>query len=355
MADADEKDKAHASTTKDLLAHWRSDDDSIYSDTLTGGDPSKRKPWAYMDFQAGFKQGESWGIADDILKGEPEYDEILQTGIPEKQALDLLKEALLTQKPWRDSEANPLMRSGEGLVQSKLRKRLEELRATPSSTGAVATAGPSAPVTPSPPPGGSNAVASGPPGQMPSPGGGPSLGPFGGEMTSARMPSGSDPGAAQSFMPSPKPVTADDLLREAQPAPTEAEGNVPQRRNNPGNIKSGGVGDQWAMRKPDGSLLLDDDGHLQFATPEDGFKAMEADVTAKISGNSPATRKKLKKDNAETVDELGKVYAEDPNWSSNVKSILKRDHDIDAESTELKLIPIAALVDSISKAEGYMA
>ena len=173
-------------------------------------------------------------------------------------------------------------------------------------------------------------------------------------MTSARMPSGSDPDAAQSFMPSPKPVTTDDLMRES-PAPTEAEGNVPQRRNNPGNIKSGGVGDQWARRKPDGSLLLDDDGHLQFATPEDGFKAMEADVTAKISGNSPATRKKLKKDNAETVDELGKVYAEDPNWSSNVKSILKRDHDIDAESTELKLIPIAALVDSISKAEGYMA
>ena len=136
--------------------------------------------------------------------------------------------------------------------------------------------------------------------------------------------------------------------------------NTPQANLNPGNVKytgdpdNPGVGAQWAMKDENGELILDDQDHLTFATEEDGFRAMEADLEAKISGDSPATRKKLKKDNAETVDELGKVYAEDPNWANNVKSILERTHGIDPD-TPLIEIPRDALVRAIAQAEGYNA
>ena len=298
LASADKKDADLVNTTKDLLAHYRSDSRDTYLEKIPYDVVDR--PYDRDRFMIGFKSE----VSDDILKGQPEYDEILKAGVPEKQALDVFKEALLTQKHWKDTEANPLMRSGENTV----RDRLAKLRAKPSNTGAVATAEPSAPVTSSPP--------------------------------------ATTVGSSEWW--------AEGKVPQRGSSGGWADGNVPQRNNSPGNVKAGGVADQWAIRKPDGSLDVDKDGHLKFETPEDGFKAMEADVTAKISGDSPATRKKLKKDNAETVDELGKVYAEDPNWSSNVKSILKRDHGIDADSVHINQIPIPALVDSISKAEGYL-
>ena len=145
--------------------------------------------------------------------------------------------------------------------------------------------------------------------------------------------------------------------------------NTPQANLNPGNVKytgdpdNPGVGAQWAMKDENGELILDDQGHLTFATEEDGFKAMEADIEAKISGDSPATQTALGKPNAETIEELGRVYAPDspisegrdiPNWAFNVTSILERTHGIDPD-TPLIEIPRDALVRAIARAEGYNA
>ena len=86
---------------------------------------------------------------------------------------------------------------------------------------------------------------------------------------------------------------------------------------------------------------------------------MEADINAKIRGNSPATKNKLKKDNAETLSELGSVYSEDPQWAAGVSKILSKDYAIGDGSLPLKVelrdVPMDKLIEAISKQEGYFA
>ena len=125
-------------------------------------------------------------------------------------------------------------------------------------------------------------------------------------------------------------------------------GNIPQRNNNMGNVKIGGIGDQWAMKKPDGTPTTDRFGHLKFATPEDGKKAFRADLEAKVQGRSAHGQ-------WDYLDEMGSTYATDPKWAEKVGSILRRDHNIDSTRMKLQDIPIDALMDAISKQEGFLA
>lgn len=113
--------------------------------------------------------------------------------------------------------------------------------------------------------------------------------------------------------------------------------NIPQRNKNPGNIKAGGLADSLAIGK-------DNQGHLIFPDEATGFKAMQMDIEAKINGNS-----KYLSANP-TIQELGKVYAEDPNWGKRVASILGI-----SPTTKTKMIPINNLVQAIAKQEGYYA
>ena len=115
-------------------------------------------------------------------------------------------------------------------------------------------------------------------------------------------------------------------------------GNLPQRNNNPGNIKAGGLSDDLATG-------TDSQGHLIFPTPEAGFEALIRDVQAKVSGNSkwlPANP---------TIAQMGKVYAENSqNWINNVTKELGV-----SPETQTATIPIKNLVIAIAKAEGYFA
>ena len=300
LAESDQAGVDTRTSIKEILAHYRSGSENSYTERLSEGTSSFPFGAEAMNISSDVFRDLYSKESDEMLKKQPEYKEMLKAGVPEKEALDVFRDALYNQKDWRDDErvteavledAPEHMRNVGGAAgQALLRQRLSMLTrggGSPSSPGAGDTTDSPAPVTTSP--------------------------------------------------------------SQIQPQ------NTPQRRRNPGNTQAGGVADQWAQRDSDGNLILDEEGHLQFETAEDGFKAMEADITAKISGNSPATQKKLKKPNVEDVDELGKVYAEDPNWANNVKSILKRDHDIDADSIHIRQIPIPALVDSISKAEGFLA
>ena len=118
---------------------------------------------------------------------------------------------------------------------------------------------------------------------------------------------------------------------------TTASGNIPQRNNNPGNVKSGGVADKYAVG-------TDKYGHLIFPDAQTGLLALQSDLSAKINGNSkylPANP---------TISQLGSVYAEDPSWGSKVASLL----GVPA-STNTKSIPIAALAHAIATQEGYFA
>lgn len=120
-------------------------------------------------------------------------------------------------------------------------------------------------------------------------------------------------------------------------ASTKNEMNIPQRNNNPGNVKAGGLADSLATGK-------DEYGHLVFKNPEDGFKALTADLTAKINGNSshlPANP---------TLAQLATVYAQDPNWGKNVAAILKV-----PLSTPAGSIPIKDLTQAIARQEGFYA
>jgi len=114
-------------------------------------------------------------------------------------------------------------------------------------------------------------------------------------------------------------------------------GNVPQRNNNPGNIKSGGLADDMAIG-------TDEQGHLIFPDAQTGLRALQMDIQAKVNGNSrflPANP---------TVAQLGKVYAEDPNWATSVSKILGV-----SPSTKTQDIPIEQLTNAIMRQEGYFA
>lgn len=126
-------------------------------------------------------------------------------------------------------------------------------------------------------------------------------------------------------------------------------GNRPQRNNNPGNVKIGGLGDQYAKKGPDGKPMTDEQGHLIFASAEDGAKAVRADINAKLSGNSPAAQRKLGRQIV-TLADLNKVYAEDPNWKNNVAAFAGV-----SPTANVNDIPRETLINAIMKAEGYYA
>lgn len=118
---------------------------------------------------------------------------------------------------------------------------------------------------------------------------------------------------------------------------TTASLNRPQRNNNPGNVKIGGLADDLAVG-------TDEQGHLVFPDAQTGFMAMKRDVQAKINGQSrflPANP---------TIAQLGKVYAEDPNWANSVSRILGV-----SPTTPTATLPIDQLVQAIAKQEGFYA
>lgn len=137
------------------------------------------------------------------------------------------------------------------------------------------------------------------------------------------------------YVTSPK-ATQDYASQDVSGVQTMS-GNLPQRNNNPGNLKSGGLADNLATG-------TDSQGHLIFPTPQAGFEALVTDIQAKISGNS-----RFVKANP-TISELGKVYAEDPNWSNSVARILGVN-----PNTPTATIPIQDLVLAIARQEGYFA
>lgn len=139
------------------------------------------------------------------------------------------------------------------------------------------------------------------------------------------------------YVTSPK-ATQDYASQDVSGVQTKS-GNLPQRNNNPGNVKSGGLKEVEAL-----SIGTDSQGHLIFPTPQAGFEALVMDVQAKVNGNSrwlPANP---------TISELGKVYAEDPNWSNSVARILGVN-----PNTPTATIPIQNLVLAIARQEGYFA
>jgi hypothetical protein len=113
--------------------------------------------------------------------------------------------------------------------------------------------------------------------------------------------------------------------------------NRPQRNNNPGNVKAGGLADGLAVGK-------DDQGHLIFPDSQTGFKALTADLTAKINGGSSRLPSNP------TIAELGKVYAEDPNWPVKVAAILGV-----PVSTHTATVPLSSLVRAVATQEGFYA
>jgi len=120
--------------------------------------------------------------------------------------------------------------------------------------------------------------------------------------------------------------------------------NRPQRNKNPGNVKRGGVADQFAIKNPDGSPKTDDQGHLVFADSQAGFKGLESDLRAKVSGQS-----KFLSANP-TIRELGRVYAEDISWANSVARILGVDINARTQSVNFK-----KLVEAVATQEGFFA
>lgn len=113
--------------------------------------------------------------------------------------------------------------------------------------------------------------------------------------------------------------------------------NRPQRNNNPGNVKKGGLADSLAVG-------TDDQGHLVFKDANDGWKALVMDVTAKVNGASRHLPPNP------TIAQLGKVYAEDPRWATSVSKILGV-----SPGTPTKTIPLTKLAQAIATQEGFFA
>ena len=121
--------------------------------------------------------------------------------------------------------------------------------------------------------------------------------------------------------------------------------NRPQHNNNPGNIKSGGIADQYAKKDANGKPMTDDQGHLIFASADDGFKGMKADLKAKIEG-----RNRHGLNGNSTLREIGKVYAEDSNWPISVAKLLGISPD-----AKIGSINFDKLVQAVATQEGFYA
>ncbi len=114
-------------------------------------------------------------------------------------------------------------------------------------------------------------------------------------------------------------------------------GNRPQRNFNPGNVKAGGLADSLAIG-------TDDQDHLIFPSAETGFKALAADLTAKINGGSRYLPPNP------TIAQLGKVYAEDGTWGTKVAKLLGVPAD-----THTQAIPLSNLMKAVATQEGFYA
>ena len=121
-------------------------------------------------------------------------------------------------------------------------------------------------------------------------------------------------------------------------------GNLPQRNLNPGNVKRGGIGDKFAI-KENGKPKTDSQGHLVFASPEDGFNALKADLDAKINGRS-----RVVKSPNPTIAEVGRAYAEDPNWAKGVARLAGVNVNDKAQK-----VSFDKLLKAIATQEGYYA
>ena len=144
-----------------------------------------------------------------------------------------------------------------------------------------------------------------------------------------------------------QPITSVSLTTKRQ------GGNKPQRQNNPGNIKWSRAVDQWVQKGPDGvTPLADEQGHLIFATIEDGWAAFEADIAAKQRGGDASWVPK-----GASLETLGagvggmeSGYAEDPLWASKVARILGV-----PITTPIDQIPVGDLTKAIARQEGFYA
>ena len=152
----------------------------------------------------------------------------------------------------------------------------------------------------------------------------------------------------------------DDILRDAEPgeledlfrqsgfsnvgSDTNTALNRPQRNNNPGNVKRGGIADRFALEDSSGNPLVDDQGHLIFGSPDQGFQALASDLRAKMTGNSSVVGANP------TISQLGRVYAEDKNWPNSVAKILGVD-----VNTRIGTLDFNRLVQAIARQEGFYA
>lgn len=123
--------------------------------------------------------------------------------------------------------------------------------------------------------------------------------------------------------------------------------DIPNVYNNPGNIKAGGVADNYAIKDESGNLVLGNRGEgnfLTFATPEDGFKALLADLQAKQTGNTTSDL-----DGNSTLLQFAQKYAgSGMNYVDNIISVTGGD-----ANTRIGDIPTELFAKGVAKAEGF--
>lgn len=109
--------------------------------------------------------------------------------------------------------------------------------------------------------------------------------------------------------------------------PDKGGGTLGDRLNNPGNLKYG------PFAKAHGATGAGPGGHAVFPDYETGRKALEALIASKGADQS--------------IAEMGKWYAEDPNWANNVARAMGVSPDYIPRPDE-----IPKLADAIQRAEG---
>ncbi len=108
--------------------------------------------------------------------------------------------------------------------------------------------------------------------------------------------------------------------------------NRPDRNNNPGNLK---MWDVW--------YWVDDQNHTIFWSAAEWYQAMINDISSKLAWR---TRTGLTPES--TLADLGKVYAEDPNWANSVSRLSGY-----SLTTKLKDIDVNKLAPAIAKQEWF--
>ena len=123
---------------------------------------------------------------------------------------------------------------------------------------------------------------------------------------------------------------------------------LPNRNNNPGNVKASGVTTPFALKDSNGNPVVDSQKHLIFPSVEAGISALAADIKAKINGKSNWVQANP------TLAQIGKVYAEDGAWTKGILSILNRDLGTSySPNTLASSVPFDNLIIAITKQEGF--